>query len=143
MRTFLRRVSERVVEALLANPARLRKVLFPSSTETVIDDEVLVAIEGLSYYESELSPTARITQLGKVLGDVDGVSARGFSSAEVRKIATAFALLTVDGLDRALRQIPLPAESPSIKELLESFTVLKDFVTDSAKAEAGMIIYAS
>ncbi len=43
---YFRRVSSRLVDALLADPARIKRVLFPSSSETVIDDEVLIIYLG-------------------------------------------------------------------------------------------------
>ena len=113
--TYLRRVSERVVEGVLAHPDRIRKVLFPSSTETVIDDEVLITVSGLGYIDYELVPSARLSELGAPIGDVDlggGGPARAFTSADVRKLATQLTLHPVTGLAQALSNTPLPPQAP-------------------------------
>jgi hypothetical protein len=142
--TYLRRVSERVIEGVLANPGGIRRVLFPSSTETVIDDEVLITIEGLEYLEPALSEDTQITKLGAPVGDIDiggDGPARGFTPAEVRKLATKLTLFAPDALPKALRQIPLPPESPPVNELVDAYTTMREFVLETAKAEAAIILY--
>lgn len=142
--TYLRRVPGRVVEGVLAHPDRIRKVLFPSSTETVIDDEVLITVTGLGYIDYELAPSARISELGAPIGDVDlggGGPARAFTSADVRKLATQLTLHPITGLAQALSNTPLPPQAPSIKELLETFKTIQAFVLETAQAEAAMIVY--
>ena len=142
--TYLRRVSERVVDGVLAHPDRIRKVLFPSSTETVIDDEVQITISGLAYIDHEITPSARISELGTPLGDIDlggGGPARAFTPADVRKLATKLTLHSPAGLAQALSNTPLPPEAPPIKELVETYTTIQEFVLETAKAEAAMIVY--
>ena len=141
---YFRRVSSRLVDALLANPAGIKRVLFPSSSETVIDDEVLITIgEGYHHLETLLAPLDFITQGGTPIGDIavgDG-PARGLDSAQVRKVAGALAPISGATLRERFNTAPLPADAPAIAELVESFDTLRSFVIETAKAEAGMIIY--
>jgi len=44
-------------------------------------------------------------------------------------------------LRKLLYQTPLPPQAPSITEIAESYATLRDFVIETAKAEAGLIIY--
>lgn len=146
MTTYLRRVSERVAESVLADPDRIRKVLFPSSTETVIDDEVLVTIDGLEYWEEELLPDARVTKLGTPVGTVDiGGSgpARALRPADVRKLATQLAVHhdTKSLVIQLSKGFSAPPGAPSIDEVAEGFERLKEFVTETAKAEAALLVY--
>jgi hypothetical protein len=125
---YVRRVSSRVVDALLADPARVKNVLFPSSTETVIDDEVLITIEPFHALDQALGPAAFIARGGQPLGDIavgDG-PARAFTSQAVRKLAASFALV---------------APASIATELSDSFDTLREFVMTTAQAEAAMIVY--
>jgi hypothetical protein len=127
---YFRRVSSRVVDALLADPARVQKVLFPSSTETVIDDEVLITIEPWKALDHVLGPAAFIARGGVPLGDIvvgDG-PARAFTSQAVRKLAASFALVAPASIDG---------------EISGSFDTLREFVMTTAKAEAAMIVFVA
>jgi hypothetical protein len=131
---YLRRVSSRTVEQLLADPMRIRKVLFPSSTETVIDDEVLITVSAWQLVDDALGNAAFLAKGGAAIGEVmigDG-PARGFTSAEVRRLSAKLALTSEADLGK----------HPAItSEAISDFTNLKDFVLETAKAEAGMIVY--
>lgn len=129
---------------MIANPARIKKVLFPSSTETVIDDEVLITIaDGHEHLDAALDPHSFIHEGGTAIGDIDvgAGPARGFRSADVRKIAGRLALVTADDMNQALRGIPLPPQAPSIKELVADYAALREMIMTTAQAEAGLIIY--
>ena len=142
---YLRRVSSKLVDGLISNPARIKKVLFPSSSETVVDDDVLITIgEGFEYIDQMLEPHSFIVAGGTKIGDIavgDG-PARGFRSDEVRKVAARLTLVSVDDLRKLLGQTPLPPQAPSISELTASYATLREFVIETAKAEAGLIVYA-
>ncbi len=141
---YFRRVSSRLVDALVVDPARIKKVLFPSSSETVIDDEVLITIgEGFEYVDRMLEPHSFIVAGGTEIGDiaVGAGPARGFRSDEVRKLAARLTLVSVEDLRKPLYQTPLPPHAPSITEIAESYATLRDFVIETAKAEAGLIVY--
>jgi len=120
---YLRRVSSRTVDVLLADPARVRKVLFPSSSETVIDDEVQIALECWEALGQDF-----IRHGGTPIGDVavGDEPARAFGPAEVRRIATKLTLVAPASIDEAARA---------------DFDNLRDFVMTTAQAEAAMIIY--
>jgi hypothetical protein len=120
---YLRRVSSRTVEMLLADPSRVKSVLFPSSSETMIDDEVLIALEGWEALGLDF-----IRDGGTSIGDVmvgDG-PARAFTSAEVRRIAGKLALIAPSSIADSAR-----AEFDSLREM----------VMTTAQAEAALIIY--
>ena len=139
---YLRRVSARTVEQLFADPARIRKVLFPSSNETVIDDEVLITIGAWELIDDALGRHAFLATGGTPIGEAvigDG-PARGFTSAEVRRLATNLALTTEADLGRYYGQtMALPPGSTA--DAIADFTNVKHFVVETAKAEAGMIVY--
>jgi hypothetical protein len=139
-------VSSNLVEALIDNPARIKKVLFPSSSETVIDDEVLLTIsEGFEHIDQMLAKHAFIRDGGTKLGDIDvgNGPARGFRSDEIRKLAARLTLVSVDDLRELLRTTPPPppAPAPSMDEIAGSYAMLREFVIETARAEAGLIIY--
>jgi hypothetical protein len=120
---YLRRVSSRTVEMLLADPSRVKSVLFPSSSETMIDDEVLIALEGWEALGQDF-----IRDGGTPIGDVvvgDG-PARAFTSAEVRRIAGKLALVAPDSIADAARP---------------EFDSMRELVMTTAQAEAALIIY--
>lgn len=141
---YFRRVSSRLVEALLADPARVKKVLFPSTSETVIDDEVLITIgENYPSLETLIAPHDFITKGGTPIGDVivGDAPARGFDSAQVRKVAGALAPISGATLHERFHTTSMPPAAPSIDELVETFDLLRSFVIETAKAEAGLIVY--
>lgn len=162
---MFRRVSSRVVDDLRANPERIQQVLYPNTMETAIDDDVRIDVDeawhGLHFLLTGQAhggkpPLDFILDGGQQVGDIDvGYGpARSFTPAEVRKIATALALIRKDTLcsrfdPEALTKYdvyPLIWEGPSPKGdplayLLEHFDNLKDFITTTAQAEAGMIVY--
>jgi hypothetical protein len=129
---YLRRVSTRQLDALVADKTKLSQVLFPSSTETAIDDDVWIDIgedwQGLSDELVKLNPAMTLlVSGGKDLGVLGGGRpARGFASDETRRIAAALSLLTPERVPEAHA---------------ETFGVLKAFVTETAKAAAGMIVF--
>ena len=120
---YLRRVSPRLVDALLVDPAKLRKTLFPSSTETMIDDEVLITIENWQALDQPWIETGGTPIGAESIGDA---LARGFSSTEVRKIAGKVGLVVTKDL---------PADTRT------DFENLREFIMETAKAEAALIVY--
>ncbi len=141
---FFRRVSSNVLEGVFANPARIKTVLFPSSSETVVDDDVLLTIaEGHEHVDSALQTQAFIRSGGTRIGDIDvgAGPARGFRSADVRKLAAKLTLISVEDFERTLNGTPLPPQAPPIKELVAAYSGLRELVIETAKAEAGMIVY--
>lgn len=159
---MFRRVSQRVIDDLRAHPERVRAVLYPSTTETAIDDDVRIDVDtawhALHFLlsgsrEPGDKPLAFIlggTPVGDDLGDGP---ARVFASTDVRRIAAALALVNVDTLrsrfDPAVLQQQqiypatwnAPGKASSFEAIAEAFDALKDFVTTTAQAEAGMILY--
>lgn len=126
---YLRRVSARQIDTLIEDPSRLHNVLFPSLTETAVDDDVFIE------FDTEWAALAELVQArdaslsflrngGFNLGKVGAEPARGYPSGQVRKIAAQLGLLS---------DIP-PA-------LDEAFFTLKDFLTETARAGAGIIIF--
>jgi hypothetical protein len=120
---YLRRVSSRTVDGLLAEPARVRKVLFPSSSETVIDDEVLIMLESWEALGQDFIRNGG-TPIGDIL--VGEEPARAFGAGDVRRIAAKLALVAPGSIEASAR---------------EDFDSLRDFVMTTAQAEAAMIIY--
>lgn len=111
----------------------------------MIDDEVLITIgEGFEYIDRMLEPHSFICAGGTKIGDIDvgAGPARGFRSDEVRKVAARLTLVSVDDLRKLLNQTALPPQAPSINEISESYANLREFVIETAKAEAGLIVYA-
>jgi hypothetical protein len=128
---FLRRVSTRQLETLVADRSKLQSVLFPSTTETAIDDDVFIDLgdvwDDLLAALVVLNPALSLLDRGGAdLGVLNGHPARGFATADARRIAAALSLVTRDKLPDGKRDL---------------FELLKDFVTETAKAEAGMIIF--
>lgn len=154
-----RRVSSRQIERLRENPAGIVKVLFPDATETMIDDDVRLALDqtwhGLHYLMSgEAGTTSK--PLGFILGgqpfgdiNVGNGPARGFASAEVRTIGAALALITPQALKvrfdgpamSDLGIYPGGWNAAGLTAVLAAFDQLKNFVTVTAQAEAGIITY--
>ena len=126
---YLRRVSARQIDTLIEDPSRVHNVLFPNLTETAVDDDVFIE------FDTEWAALAELVQArdpsltflragGYSLGTGGDQPARGYPSGQVRKIATQLGLLS---------DVP-PA-------LDEAFFTLKDFVTETARAGAGIIIF--
>jgi hypothetical protein len=158
-----RRVSSRVIDDLRAHPERIKSVLYPQQSETAIDDDVRVDVDSTWHALHFLftgSPKPGTPPLDFILGgtpvgdiDLGEGPARMFTSAEVRKIATGLALLNretlrarFDPAQLTAHQIyPLhwdqPGKASSFEVVAEQFDTLKDFVTTTAQAEAGMIVY--
>jgi hypothetical protein len=158
-----RRVSSRVIEDLRAQPERIKSVLYPQQTETAIDDDVRVDVDSawhalhflLTGSPKPGKPPLDFILGGTPVGDIDlgEGPARMFTSAEVRKIAAGLALVNrqtlrsrFDPAQLTEHQIyPLhwdqPGTSSSFELIAEHFDALKDFVTTTAQAEAGMIVY--
>lgn len=150
-----RRVSSRVVGELRAQPERIRQVLYPSQTETAIDDDVRMDVDTawhalhflLTGERGPGKPPLDFILGGTAVGDDLGDGpARVFDSAEVRRIATALALVTKDTLrarfdPEQLASLGIYAPTVSFDSIAEQFEALKDFVTTTAQAEAGMIVY--
>lgn len=124
---YVRRVSARQIDTLIEDPSRLSNVLFPSLTETAVDDDVFIQLDAEWAPLDKLLEGHSLTFLhagGFNLGNVGGQQARGFPSGQVRKIATQLGLI-----------------SDVTPALAEPFEVLKDFVTETARAGAGIIIF--
>ncbi len=157
-----RRVSTRVVENLRANPERIKQVLYPQSSETALDDDIRMDVDSTWHALHFLftgSPNAGKPPLDFILGgtpvgaDLGEGPARMFASAEVRKIAAALALIDIETLRsrfdaRLLMEQQIypthwnrPDKTSSFAFVAEQFDALKDFVTTTAQAEAGMIVY--
>ena len=115
---------------MIADRSRLESVLFPSKTETAIDDDVFIDLDTawprLVEALVALNPALALIEKGTHLGKLFGQPARGFMTADARRIAAALSLLTPE-------QLAVP--------LQHHFDALKDFVTETAKAEAGMIVF--
>jgi hypothetical protein len=126
----VRRLSTRQLEGLIADRSKLESVLFPSKTETVVDDDVFIDLETvwpkLVAALVALNPALALLDKGAELGKLYGHPARGFATADVRRIAAALSLLHSEQLDQTLQH---------------HFDALKDFVTETAKAEAGIIVF--
>jgi hypothetical protein len=156
---YFRRVSARVVQELRENPARVTKVLFPDATDTVIDEETRIGLDttwhGVHYLLTGKAGSGRkpldFILGGKAVGDIvvgEG-PARAFSSTEVRAIAAALALHTRQTRaplrsrqdDRARDSSGNLERTRHLERLLSAFDDLKKFVTLTAEAEAGMIVY--
>lgn len=158
-----RRVSTRVIDALRAHPENIKAILYPQQTETAIDDDVRIDVD-TSWHALHFLLTGSATPGkppldfilgGTPVGDIDlgEGPARMFSSAEVRKIAAALALINTGTLRSrfdatALMQHQIypthweqPGKTSSFEHIAEQFDSLKDFVTTTAQAEAGMIVY--
>jgi hypothetical protein len=123
LRAYLRRVSQRTVEGLLAEPARIEAVMMPADGETAIDDDVQFMVAAYADIDRALGADAFLVKGGTPVGDIvfgEG-PARAFTAADVRKLATRLALA------------PAPT---GIRE----YAIVKQFVTDTARAEAAMII---
>jgi hypothetical protein len=123
LRAYLRRVSQRTVEGVLAQPARIEAVMMPADGETAIDDDVQFMVAAFAEIDRALGVDAFLVRGGTSVGDIvfgEG-PARAFTAADVRKLATRLALA------------PAPA---GIRE----YVIVKQFVTDTARAEAAMII---
>lgn len=160
---MFRRVSQRVIDDLQARPERVRAVLYPSTTETAIDDDVRIDVDTswhalhflLAGQPGAGKPPLDFILGGMPVGDIDlgEGPARSFASAEVRKIAAALALINTDTLRTRWNPAVLvehqiypghwdrPSKTSSFEFVAEQFDALKDFVTTTAKAEAGMIVY--
>ncbi len=159
---MFRRVSQRVVDNLFAQPERVRAVLYPSTNETAIDDDLRIDVDTAWHALHFLLSGSREPvdkPLGFVLGgtpvgdDLGNGPARVLGSTEVRRIAAALALVNVDTLrgrfDPAVLQQQqiypaqwnTPGKANTFDAIAEAFDVLKDFVTTTAQAEAGMIVY--
>ncbi|HUS27838.1 MAG TPA: DUF1877 family protein [Kofleriaceae bacterium] len=128
---YVRRVSTRQLDALVADRSKLERVLFPSTTETAVDDDVFIDLDTVwpSLVEAvvALNPAlALLDRGGADLGKLNGHPAVGFATADARRIAAALSLLTPDNVPDPVR---------------EKFEMLKDFVTETAKAGAGMIVF--
>jgi hypothetical protein len=158
-----RRVSARVVDEVRVDPERIKPVLFPPATETMVDDDVRVDIDtswhGLHFLLTGRGEagTASLDFIlgGTPVGDIDlgRGPARSFTAAEVRKVAAALALVTANDLRArfdAARMMELAiypahwdagAARDPLATLLGHFATLKDFVTTTAEAEAGMLVY--
>ena len=126
---YLRRVSARQIDTLIEDPSRVYNVLFPSLTETAVDDDVYIQLgaewELLAKLLEARDPTLTFLHGGGFnLGTIGTRQARGYPSGQIRKIAT---------------QLGLISEVPP--ELDEPFYALKDFVTETARAGAGIIIF--
>ncbi len=95
----------------------------PSASDTAIDDDAQIMIASFAQIDEMLGPDAFIVRGGTPLGDIvfgEG-PARGFSASDVRRLATRFALIT------ASKQV-------------SEYSTVKQFVTDTARAQAAMII---
>lgn len=159
---MFRRVSGRVIDDLQAHPERVKHVLYPSGSETAIDDDVRMdvdtawhALHFLLCGSSAPGPQPAAFILGgtPVGDDLGSGPARLFGPAEVRRIATALALVNVDTLrgrfDPAKlmaegiypQQWDRPGKANTFEAIAEAFDALKDLVTTTAQAEAGMITY--
>jgi hypothetical protein len=159
---MFRRVSGRVIDDLLAHPDRIKQVLYPSSTETAIDDDVRMdvdtawhALHFLLCGSAAPGPQPAAFVLGglPVGPDLGNGPARLFVPSEVRKIATVLALVNVQTLrlrfDPATlmaeriypEQWDRPGKANTFEAIAEAFDALKHFVTTTAQAEAGMIAY--
>ena len=145
----LRRVSERAVTGLLADPSKIERFLFPSQMETAIDHDTEISIGeafrylALLHFRHVDPPLAVLTTGGAAIGDFDTGEgpARGFTAAEVRKLAAKLATISRDDVVKELATVPLPPRAPTITELGASYHTLREFVIGTAKAEAGMIVY--
>lgn len=158
-----RRVSTRVVEDLRAQPDRIKAILYPQQSETAIDDDVRIDVD-TSWHALHFLFTGSATPGkppldfilgGPTVGDIDlgEGPARIFSSAEVRRIAAGLALINLETLRsrfdaRALMENQIYPrhwnrvdKTSSFAFVAEQFDALKDFVTTTAQAEAGMIVY--
>lgn len=159
---MFRRVSQRVVDDLFARPERVRAVLYPSTNETAIDDDVRIDVDTAWHALHFLlagSREASDKPVGFILGgtpvgdDLGDGPARLFPATEVRRIAAALALVNVETLrgrfDPAVLQQQqiypaqwnAPGKANTFAAIAEAFEALKDFVTTTAQAEAGMIVY--
>ena len=128
---YLRRVSARQIDTLIEDPSRVHNVLFPSMTETAIDDDVFIQLDGewepLDKLVEARDPSLTFLHTGGFnLGKVGEQQARGYPSGQVRKIATQLGLISE-------AEVPPP--------LVEGFFTLKDFVMETARAGAGIIIF--
>jgi hypothetical protein len=126
---FVRRVSARQVDTLIEDPSRVENVLFPSMTETAIDDDVFIQFDAdwapLDQLIVARDPSLTLLRTGGfTLGTSAEHQIRGYPSGQIRKIATQLNLIS---------DVP-PA-------LDEAFFTLKDFVTETARAGAGIIIF--
>lgn len=146
---LLRRVPERVVASLFANPSAIEAVLFPSAMETALDQDVEIWL-GNRYpvlaqvqFGQAQPPVQALESAGTAIGDIPigGVPARGFTSAEVRRLAGKLAPIIEADLVKGLATIPLPPTAPSLKELWQTFVQLREFVVETARAEAAMIVF--
>lgn len=159
---MFRRVSGRVIDDLRANPDRIKQVLYPSGTETAIDDDVRMDVDtawhALHFLLCGIAspgpqPVAFILGGTPVGDDLGSGPARVFAPAEVRKIAAALALVNVETLRGRFDPAQLmtngiypgqwdrPGKANTFEAIAEAFVALKDFVTTTAQAEAGMITY--
>lgn len=137
---YLRRVSARVLDQLVADPSRLRKVLFPSSTETVIDDDVLITVN--PFVDLMIEPHQFLYRGTPIGAEIVGTGpARAFRPAEVRKIAGALAPISVADIKRTYDEMPGNGSEPPQSEVVEAYEALRDFIMTTAQAEAGVIIY--
>jgi hypothetical protein len=158
-----RRVSSRVIDELRANPERIKAILYPQQTETAIDDDVRIDVD-TSWHALHFlftgsaaagKPPLDFILGGTSVGDIDlgEGPARTFTSAEVRKIAAGLALINKDTQRARWNPAVLlgnqiypghwdrPGKTSSFEFVAEQFDALKDFVTTTAQAEAGMIVY--
>jgi hypothetical protein len=139
---YFRRTSDRQVEALRAAPQRIQKVLFPDSSETVIDEEVRLEVEAWQPLHELLAGSTNFIRGGQPFGTIDiggEGPARGFTSAEVKVVAGALAKVTDDTLRG--RFDAAKAGRWTLEALLGQLEELKEFVTITADADAGLIVY--
>ncbi len=159
------RISSKEVEALRANPARIKKVLYPDDDggDTVIGDDVHMEIDkawnGIHFLLTGTAmggnPPLGFILGGKPIGDIDvGYGpARSFNATEVRAIAEALRPLTADTLASRFDAAALRASSvyPGFDTgwndaddrdyLLEHYEILREFVLQTAELGAGLIVY--
>ena len=159
------RLPDQDLNALFKDPKSIRSVLYPRDRSSARAPEKLdvdKAWQGIHWlltgtaWEGD-GPTAFIIQGGEQVGDVDmGYGpARGFSTAEVREIATALEGLSTEILHARFDPEAMDAddiypsgiwvaEGDEAFEYLDSyFEQLKDFVLEAAKEGEAMLVYIS
>jgi hypothetical protein len=160
------RISTKKVEALRANPDRIKRVLYPSEEgDTVVSDDVHFDLDkawhGIHFmltgdvWGGEL-PLGFLL-LGQPIGDIDvGYGpARAFDSNEVRAIADALLPISPSVLrsrfePRALGWAEVYPNQPGAapgphdcESLIGHYEALRTFVIETADLGAGLIVYVN
>lgn len=125
-RAFLRRVSNRTVDSVLAEPARIQAVLMPSGEDTAVDDDSQIMLIAHEAIDAALGPDAFLASGGTPVGDIvfGAGPARVFHLRDVRRLATKLALAT----------------PPEARQARAELDALKHFLMEAARAEGAIVV---